>query len=284
MATVSTHQQAIFTTPVNGTAPVDADEVLLNDNATVAAYNAHDADATIHVQSSTLAQRPAAGLEGRLWFTSDERKLYYDAGTSWQELKLTGTNIDGGPIPSASLPVVPPSKGGTGLSATPQNGEIPIGNGTGFTLANIVAGSNVVITNYAGQIIIDATLSGSGVSGSGTTSYVPRWVNSFTIGNGVLRDDGSYVGVNTAPDPSYRFKVNGTAYATLVETPTVNATTVNVGTANITTPVLNGVTYTWPTTQQENYVLTTNGTGTLRWAPASTGPLNIISHRDFGGF
>jgi hypothetical protein len=284
MPTVSTHQQAVFTVPVNGTAPVDADEVRLNDNATVGSYNAHDADATIHVQSSTLALRPAFGLSGRLWFTSDERKLYFDSGTAWQELQITGTNISGGTIPTSTLPVVPVAKGGTGLSTTPTNGQVPIGNGTGFTLAEITAGANVLITNYAGQIIIDAVLSGSGVSGTGTTSFVPRWVNSFTIGNGVLRDDGSYVAINTGPDPAYRLKVNGTAYATVVETPTANVTTANIGTANITNLPLNGLTYTWPSTQTTNFVLTTNGAGTLRWAPASTGPLNLISQTNYGGF
>lgn len=284
MATVSTHQQAIFTKPENGDAPVDADEVRLNDNAVTTKHNAHDADATIHVQSSAVASRPAAGLEGRLWFTTDERKLYYDSGTAWQELKLTGTNIDGGTIPSASLPVVPITKGGTGLSTTPANGEIPIGNGTGYTLANLTAGANVLITNNAGQIIIDAVLSGSGVSGSGTVSYVPRWVNSFTIGNGVIRDDGSNVGINVAPDPSYRLRVNGTTYLNVLETPTANITTANITTANVTNLPLGGITYTWPTTQTTNFVLTTDGAGTLRWATASTGPLNLISHATYGGF
>ena len=76
MTTVNRWQQAPFTIPINGTSPVDADEVRLNDNSLTGQHNGHDGDATIHVQSSTLASRPAAGLQGRLWFTTDERKLW----------------------------------------------------------------------------------------------------------------------------------------------------------------------------------------------------------------
>ena len=47
--------------------------------------------------------------------------------------------------------------GGTGLTATPTSGQLPIGNGTGYTLATLTAGTNVSITNTAGGITINAT-------------------------------------------------------------------------------------------------------------------------------
>ena len=48
--------------------------------------------------------------------------------------------------------------GGTGLTTTPTNGQIDIGNGSGFTRTTLSAGSsgNVSITNGAGSITIDA--------------------------------------------------------------------------------------------------------------------------------
>lgn len=52
--------------------------------------------------------------------------------------------------------------GGTGLTATPTNGQLPIGNGTGFTLATLTAGTNVSITNTAGGITISATPAAGG--------------------------------------------------------------------------------------------------------------------------
>ena len=50
-----------------------------------------------------------------------------------------------------------PTNGGTGATGTPTNGQIPIGNGTNFTLAALTAGAGVTITNSAGGIIVAAT-------------------------------------------------------------------------------------------------------------------------------
>jgi len=64
--------------------------------------------------------------------------------------------------------------GGTGLTATPTNGQLPIGNGTGFSLGTLTAGTNVTITNTAGGIQIDAT-----PSQGGTVTSVAMTVPSF---------------------------------------------------------------------------------------------------------
>lgn len=58
--------------------------------------------------------------------------------------------------------------GGTGLTATPTNGQIDIGNGTGFTRAAITAGTGVTVTNGAGSITIAAVNNGTVTSVSGT--------------------------------------------------------------------------------------------------------------------
>jgi hypothetical protein len=55
--------------------------------------------------------------------------------------------------------------GGTGLTSTPANGALDIGNGTGFTRTTLTAGSNVTITNGAGSI----TIAASGGSASAAT-------------------------------------------------------------------------------------------------------------------
>jgi hypothetical protein len=52
--------------------------------------------------------------------------------------------------------------GGTGLTATPSNGQLAIGNGTGYSLATLSAGTNVTISNTAGGITINATPSFGG--------------------------------------------------------------------------------------------------------------------------
>jgi hypothetical protein len=56
--------------------------------------------------------------------------------------------------------VLPIAQGGTGLSSTPTNGQLLIGNGTGFTLATLTAGSGITVTNNAGSITITNSSTG----------------------------------------------------------------------------------------------------------------------------
>jgi len=56
-----------------------------------------------------------------------------------------------------SLGTVPVASGGTGVTSAPTNGQILIGNGTGFALSNISPGTGVSITNGGGSITINAS-------------------------------------------------------------------------------------------------------------------------------
>jgi hypothetical protein len=108
--TVGQHSVATFTSPVNGTSPIDANTVKGNDNTLRSAYVDHDADPGIHVQSSTLASRPVANSAGRKWMTQDSGviRLFYDDGTSWYEvdyLRTTGGTISGNLSISGTLAV-----------------------------------------------------------------------------------------------------------------------------------------------------------------------------------
>jgi len=58
---------------------------------------------------------------------------------------------------------LPIANGGTGLTSTPTNGQIDIGNGTGFTRATLTAGTGITVTNGSGTITIAS-------SGGGSTS------------------------------------------------------------------------------------------------------------------
>ena len=57
--------------------------------------------------------------------------------------------------------VLPVANGGTNVATVPTNGQLLIGNGTGYTLASLTAGSNIAITPGAGTISIASTASGS---------------------------------------------------------------------------------------------------------------------------
>lgn len=56
------------------------------------------------------------------------------------------------------------AKGGTGLTAAPANGQLLIGNGSGYTLAELTGGANITITPGVGSI----TIAASGSTGYGT--------------------------------------------------------------------------------------------------------------------
>jgi len=75
--------------------------------------------------------------------------------------------------------------GGTGLTATPTNGQLAIGNGTGYSLATLTAGTNVSITNTSGGITISATPAAGGtvqsVDGSGGTTGLTLTGGPITV-------------------------------------------------------------------------------------------------------
>jgi hypothetical protein len=88
----------------------------------------------------------------------------------------TGLTTSGGPITTNGTitlnGTVNVANGGTGLTSTPANGQIDIGNGTGFTRTTLTAGSGVSITNGAGSVTISATGSGTVTAVTGTSPVV----------------------------------------------------------------------------------------------------------------
>lgn len=91
----------------------------------------------------------------------------------------TGLTFTGGPVTSTGnitmSGVLGVSAGGTGSNATPTNGQLLIGNGTGFNLATITAGSNINITNGPGTITISSTGGGGSSNVSANTAYAYAW-------------------------------------------------------------------------------------------------------------
>jgi hypothetical protein len=101
-------------------------------------------------------------------------------------------NITGG-----GLGITPVVNGGTGLGTIPTNGQLLIGNGTGYTLNTLGAGTGVSVTNGAGTAVVANTgvlsnIAGTGISVSGATGNV-------TIANtGVLSFAGGTTGLTPA--------------------------------------------------------------------------------------
>ena len=62
--------------------------------------------------------------------------------------------------------------GGTGLTAIPTNGQLLIGNGTGYTLNTLTAGTGLTVTNAAGSITPRITNTGVVAGAYGSASFV----------------------------------------------------------------------------------------------------------------
>jgi hypothetical protein len=118
--------------------------------------------------------------------------------------QLDATDGLSGVVPLANLPTIPVSKGGTNLTATPSNGQIPIGNGSGYSLATLTAGTNISISNGAGSVTINAT------AGSPSTSQVLSATAGATAGAigtyaFLRRDAGGTVGDNGTSGGPFNF-------------------------------------------------------------------------------
>jgi hypothetical protein len=66
----------------------------------------------------------------------------------------TSIAIAASQVTSGTLDV---ARGGTGLGTPATNGQLLIGNGTGFTLATLTAGTGISITNASGSVTINSS-------------------------------------------------------------------------------------------------------------------------------
>jgi hypothetical protein len=116
-------------------------------------------------------------------------------------------NITGG-----ALGITPVVNGGTGLGTIPTNGQLLIGNGTGYTLNTLGFGAGISVTNGAGTITVANTgvlsnIAGTGISVSGATGNV-------TIANtGVLSFAGGTTGLTPAAATTGAVTLAGTLIA-----------------------------------------------------------------------
>jgi hypothetical protein len=97
----------------------------------------------------------------------------------------TLTNATGLPIVAGTTGTLSTARGGTGVT-TASNGQLLIGNGSGFTAATLTAGSGVSVTNGAGSIAIAFTGSGTGdVTLNGTQTLTNKTLTSPAIGTSI---------------------------------------------------------------------------------------------------
>ena len=139
------------------------------------------------------------------------------AATDHQVMRRSGTAVAFGAVAlnqsAAVTGTLPIASGGTGLTTTPVNGALDIGNGTGFTRTTLTAGTGVTVTNGVGSISIAAVNNGT--------------VTSVASGNGMNFTTITGSGTVTMGTPS------------TLTTSTTNATTATSHTHEITTASAN---------------------------------------------
>ena len=149
--------------------------------------------------------------------------------------------------------ILPVTSGGTGLGTIPTNGQLLIGNGTGYTLNTLGAGAGISVTNGLGTITVANTgvLSVSG----GTTGLTPATATTGAVtlaGRLAIANGGTNATATpTAGGIAYG---TGTAYAfTLAGTSGQMLTSAGAGTPTWTTPVVNTVSA--PVTKTANFTV-----------------------------
>jgi len=106
------------------------------------------------------------------------------------------------------------ANGGTGLTAAPVSGQIPIGNGTGYTLGQLTAGAGVSITNGAGSITISSSGTGVASFSGGTTGLTPSTATTGAVTlAGTLAVSNGGTGITTTPTNGQIPIGNGTTYS-----------------------------------------------------------------------
>lgn len=122
---------------------------------------------TIYTSSTKYQYNPSTGILTATGFSGSGASL----------TALNASNISAGTLGVAY--------GGLGITTTPSNGYIPIGNGTNYTAAAITAGTGITVTNGAGSITIAASGSGATISDDTTTNGT-RYVNFTAATSGSL--------------------------------------------------------------------------------------------------
>tara|TARA_R110000868_G_scaffold25649_1_gene99864 strand:+ start:8471 stop:9994 length:1524 start_codon:yes stop_codon:yes gene_type:complete len=130
--------------------------------------------------------------------------------------------------------IIPVTSGGTGLSTIPTNGQLLIGNGTGYTLNTLGFGAGISVTNGAGTVSVANT--GVLSFSTGTTGLTPA---AATTGNIVLAGTLAIANGGT----------NGSA------APTAGAVAYGTGTA-----------YDFTAAGTSGYFLKSQGAGTPIWS------------------
>ena len=160
--------------------------------------------------------------------------------------------------------IVPVDAGGTGLGTIPTNGQLLIGNGTGYSLNTLGTGVGISVTNGLGTITVANTGVLSNIAGAGIS--VSSATGDVTIANtGVLSWSGGTTGLTPSTATTGAVTLAGTLVianggTNSTSTPTAGAVPYGTGTA-----------YAFTAAGTVGQVLTSNGAGVPTWTTNAGG-------------
>lgn len=96
-------------------------------------------------------------------------------------------------------------------------------NATQLYLNALTSGTSANILYYDSttkRVTYGAAGGGGGVSGSGTTNYIPKWTGTTTLGNSLIQDNGTQIGYGGSPSASYSHNFYSVGAVTNFETGT----------------------------------------------------------------
>lgn len=150
-----------------------ADVPTLNQNTTGTASNVTGIVAVANGGTGTATPSLVAGTNITITGSFPNQTINSTASGSGTVTSVAATvpsflSVSGSPITTSGTLAF-------SLASTPTNGQLLIGNGTGFSYSTLTAGSNITITNSSGGITIAST------GGGGSSSPIPKLL-SWSIG------------------------------------------------------------------------------------------------------
>jgi hypothetical protein len=171
---------------------------------------------SVHANNGTLAVRSETGIrvsdasDVQITSVANNDLLQYNTETSrWENVAGTTTNIGEG----------------TNLYFTNERSRAALSAGTGITYNNttgvitnaepdqvvaLTASTGISVTGTYPNFTIENTSPSSGgtITGSGTTNYLSKWTGGTALGDSLVFDNGTNVGIGTT-SPGAKLDVNG---------------------------------------------------------------------------
>ena len=234
--------------------------------------------------SSSTANFGGANLTNGTWQGTTIATGYGGTGlTTFSAANNAIYSTSSSALTAGTLPV---AAGGTGLSSTPTNGQIDIGNGTGFTRSTITGtASQVTVTNSAGGITLSLPSPiNVNTSGSAATATNVAGGTTGAINYQSAASTTAFLTGNTTTTPQF---VTSTGTGTVAQAPTLTSSTGSGNVVLATSPTLVTPALGTPSsgllTSCTGLPLTTGVTGTLGSANGGTGVNNGSSTLTMAG-